>query len=180
LLAAQLVAPIGQPAGCVPPRSKGPNGALAFSPQKRLGRFVDFHVTLAFSLQSARAGFLIFTGSWPSDSQPKCLGRTQSLWWECRSSTLGIPDINPRVCRTLHNGKPQTAKLRRERSLSEVSHMWYWKIVITELPEKGTPALVVASAWSLLSRRSNPIPETSLCLHRDNIPPPGLEPGSLG
>jgi hypothetical protein len=53
-----------------PPRSKELNGALAFSPQKRLGRFVNFHVTLAFSPQrqasncTASEGEITF-GSFP-------------------------------------------------------------------------------------------------------------------
>jgi len=39
-----------------------------------MGRLVDFHVTLAFSLQNYGAGFLIFMGPWPSTPQ-KRLGR---------------------------------------------------------------------------------------------------------
>jgi len=105
------------------------HGTLAFHPQKRLGRFVEIHVTLAFSLQIAGADLLIFMGPWHS------IPRSESAWassnpcgGECRSSTLDIPYINSMACRNLHNGKPQPAEVWRERSLSEVSHMWYWRL----------------------------------------------------
>jgi hypothetical protein len=69
-----------------------------------------------------------FMGPWPSSH------RGESAWassnpcgGECRSSTLDAPYINSMACGDLHNGKPQTAEVWRERSLSEVSQMWYWK-----------------------------------------------------
>jgi len=50
------------------------HGTLAFHPQKRLGRIVDLHVTLAFSLHSSGAGFLIFMGPWRSTP------RSENAW----------------------------------------------------------------------------------------------------
>jgi hypothetical protein len=67
----------------------------------------DFHGTLAFSLRAKAPG--------------------QAPILVVGSSTLGIPYTTSMVCRNLHNGKPQASQVWRERSLSEVSHMWYWK-----------------------------------------------------
>jgi hypothetical protein len=89
---------------------------------------VDFHVTLAFGLQIVGAGFLIFMGPWPSTPRGEgAWAGSNPCGGECRSSTLDTPYINSMACGDLHNGKPQTAEVWRERSLSEVSQMWYWK-----------------------------------------------------
>jgi len=103
-------------------------GPWLSAPQKRLGRFVDFHVPFGFSFQIAKANFLIFMGPWhPTPRSESAWAGSNPCGGECRSSTLDISYINSMACRNLHNGKPQTAEVWREKSLSEVSHMWCWK-----------------------------------------------------